>query len=88
MITDIFKPNSTLGNLVGEPIALSRDFVKDDHVIVVGGPALIGTQINKIENGIDNIAKNCTHQCWFSGPSRVSQQASYEQVGEECEYET
>jgi hypothetical protein len=31
MVTNIFKPNATLGNVVGELKELSKDFTKDDH---------------------------------------------------------
>jgi hypothetical protein len=37
-VTSIFKPNATLGNVVGDLKALSKDLTKEYHVIVVGGP--------------------------------------------------
>jgi hypothetical protein len=59
----IFKPNTTLGNVVGELKALSKDFTKDDHVIIVGGPGnSLDRDLNyKIESDIDDIAKNSKH---------------------------
>jgi hypothetical protein len=63
MVTNIFKPNATLGNVVGELKELSKDLTKDDHVIIVGGPGnSLGRDLNyKIENDINSIAKNSTH---------------------------
>jgi hypothetical protein len=63
MVTNIFKPNATLGNAVGELKTLSKDLTKDDHVIIVGGP---GNSLNRdlnynSENDMDNIAKNSIH---------------------------
>jgi hypothetical protein len=63
MVTNIFKPNATLGNVVGELKELSKDFTKEDHVIIVGGPGnSLDRDLNyKIENDINSIAKNSTH---------------------------
>jgi hypothetical protein len=63
MVTNIFKPNATLGNVVGKFQALSKDFIKDDHAIIVGGP---GNSLDRdsnynTENDVDNIAKSSTH---------------------------
>jgi hypothetical protein len=63
MDTSIFKPNATLGKVVGELKKLSKDLTKNDHVIIVGGPGnSLDRDLNdKIENDMDNIAKNSTH---------------------------
>jgi hypothetical protein len=63
MVTNVFKPNATLGNVVGELKALSKDFIKDDYVIIVGAPGnILDRDPNyKTENDIDNITKNSTH---------------------------
>jgi hypothetical protein len=63
MVTNIFKPNATLGNVAGELKALSKDLTKDDHVIIVGGPGnSLGRDLNyKTENDMDNIANNSIH---------------------------
>jgi hypothetical protein len=50
MLTNIYKPHAMLGNVVGELKALSKDFSKNDHVIVVAGPgAFIGTHTTKFK---------------------------------------
>jgi hypothetical protein len=63
MITNMFKPNATLDHVVGELKALSKDFTKDDHVIIVAEPgnSLDGDLNHRIEIDIDNIAKNSIH---------------------------
>ncbi|KDR16343.1 hypothetical protein L798_10058 [Zootermopsis nevadensis] len=63
MVTNIFKPNVTLGNVAGELETRSKDFTKDDHVIIVGGPGnSLDRDLNyKIENDMDNIARNSLH---------------------------
>jgi hypothetical protein len=63
MVTNIFKPNATLGNVVAELKTLSKDLTKDDHVIIVGGPGnSLDRDLNyKTENDMDNIAKNSIH---------------------------
>jgi hypothetical protein len=58
MVTNVFKPNAILGNVVGEHKTLSKDLIKNDHVIIVGGPGLDRDLNCKIENDMDNIAKN------------------------------
>jgi hypothetical protein len=37
-ITNIFKPNAALHNVVVDLETLSKDMMKDDHVIIKGGP--------------------------------------------------
>jgi hypothetical protein len=56
MVTNIFKPNATHGNVVVELKELSKDFTKD-HVIIVGGPGnSLDRDLNyKIENYINNL---------------------------------
>jgi hypothetical protein len=63
MVTNIFKPSAMLGSDVGELKALSKDFSKDDAVIIVGGPGnSLGRDPNyNTENDVDNIAKSSTH---------------------------
>jgi hypothetical protein len=58
-----FKPSATLGNVVGELKALSKHLTNDDHVIIVGGPGnSLDRDLNyKIENDMDDIAKNSIH---------------------------
>jgi hypothetical protein len=55
--------NVTLGNVVGELKALTKDLTKDDHVIIVGEPGnSLDRDLNcKIENDMDNTAKNSIH---------------------------
>jgi hypothetical protein len=55
MVTNIFKPNATLDNVVGELKA-------PDHVIIVGGSGnSLDSDLNyRNENDIDNITKNST----------------------------
>jgi hypothetical protein len=63
MVTNIFKPNATLVNVVGELKTLRKDLTKDDQVIIVGGPGnSLDRDLNdKIENSMDNIAENSNH---------------------------
>jgi hypothetical protein len=85
MVTNIFTPSATLGNVVEELKELSKDFTKDDHVIIVEGP---GNSLNyKIENDINSIAKNSTHtNVVFVGLLEGHDRPHMHQVGEECEY--
>jgi hypothetical protein len=60
MVKNIFKPNATLGNVVGELKALSKDLTKDDHVEGPGNS--LDRDLNwKIGNDMDNTAKNSIH---------------------------
>jgi hypothetical protein len=59
-VTSIFKPNAALGDVVGDLKALTKDLIKYDHVIIVGGPgniALKGTSSTKLRRTYTTLPK-------------------------------
>jgi len=49
VVTSIFKPNAPLANVIEDLRKLGKDFTKQDHIVIVGGPG----------NSLD---RNCYYQ--------------------------